>query len=66
MVVALAFPGYQAFQNRDFDPVALGIGTADPQRQFESDLEAVEQEIAAKEAELEEAERAVSESEALE
>ena len=66
VVVALAFPGYQAFQNRAFDPVALGIGTADPQRQFESDLEAVEQEIAAKEAELEEAERAVSESEALE
>ena len=51
----LAFPGYQAFQNRAFDPVALGISTAEPQSQLEADLEAVEQEVAAKEAELEEA-----------
>ncbi|MGB1572679.1 MAG: hypothetical protein ACPG85_00260 [Flavobacteriales bacterium] len=65
VVVALAFPGYQAFQNRAFDPVALGISTADPQSQLEADLEAVEQEVAAKEAELEEAKREASESEAL-
>ena len=66
MVVALAFPGYQAFQNRAFDPVALGISTTAPQSQLEADLEAVEQEVAAKEAELEEAKREASESEALE
>ena len=66
VVVALAFPGYQAFRNRAFDPVALGISTADPQRQLEADLEAVELEVAAKEAEMEEAKRAASESEALE
>ena len=65
VVVALAFPGYQAFQNRAFDPVALGISTADPQSQLEANLEAVEQEVAAKEAELEDAKRAASESEAL-
>ena len=66
VVVTLSFPGYQAFQNRAFDPVALGISTADPQSQLEADLEAVEQEVAAKEAELEKAEREASKSEALE
>ena len=66
VVVALAFPSYQAFQNRAFDPVAMGISTADPQSQLEAELEVAEQEVAAKEAELEEAKRAASDSETLE
>ena len=66
VIVALAFPGYQAIRNRGFDPVALGISTTDPQSQLEADMKAVEQDVAAKEAALEEAKRTASESEALE
>ena len=41
-------------------PGRLGISTADPRSQLEADLETAEQEVAAKKAELEEAERAAS------
>lgn len=66
VLVSLAFPAYQAFRNRAFDPIAMDISMERVQSQSEAELEAMQQEVSAKEAELKEARMQASESEALE
>ena len=57
VVVVLALPAHQAFLNRDFDAEALGISDG-PTTELEAEVEVLEQEVAAAEAELEAASEA--------
>mgnify|MGYP007032654071 CR=1 FL=1 len=59
VVVALAFPAYQAWQNREFDATALDIPTGSPQDILEAEVDDVKQDVEQAEAQLEQASEAL-------